>query len=215
MKCPTCREHFHSNPEHTYLCEYGDDERLLASHEFCPACNQLIVDLTFAEYDPNDDGTFRQVRVWPTSLAERDHPPAIVPDKFKSDYIEACRVLEISPKASAALSRRCIQNLIHNKLNVKKGDLRREIEEVISSGVLPGLVSDQLDAVRVVGNFAAHPIKSTNSGEILDVELAEAEWNLDTVESMFDALFVQPERLKDQKEALNRKLADAGKPPIK
>jgi hypothetical protein len=33
-----------------------------------------------------------------------------------------------------------------------------------------------LDAIRTIGNFAAHPIKSTSSGEIVDVEPGEAEW---------------------------------------
>jgi hypothetical protein len=48
-----------------------------------------------------------------------------------------------------------------------------------------------IDAIRNVGNFAAHPLKSTNTGLILDVEPSEAEWPLD------------------------KKLSEAGKPPMK
>jgi hypothetical protein len=98
---------------------------------------------------------------------------------------------------------------------VKPSSLADEIEEVINRGNLPSNISEALDAVRNIGNFAAHPIKSTSSGEIIEVEAGEAEWNLDVLEALFDFYFVQPEILKKKKEALNKKLKDAGKQPIK
>jgi len=47
------------------------------------------------------------------------------------------------------------------------------------------------------------------------VEPEEAEWNLDVLESLFDFYFVQPSRLQQKREKLDRKLQDAGKPPMK
>jgi hypothetical protein len=35
---------------------------------------------------------------------------------------------------------------------------------------------ESIDAVRNIGNFAAHPQKSTATGEILEVEFGESEW---------------------------------------
>ena len=58
-------------------------------------------------------------------------------------------------------------------------------------------------------------MKSTHTGEIMDVEPGEAEWLLDTLEGLFDFYFVQPATLKTKREALNAKLADANKPPLK
>jgi hypothetical protein len=58
-------------------------------------------------------------------------------------------------------------------------------------------------------------MKSKASGEILPVEPGEAEWNLDTLESLFDYYFVQPAIVKRKKDTLNKKLAEAGKPPMK
>ncbi|MGD1090046.1 MAG: hypothetical protein ABR955_15180 [Verrucomicrobiota bacterium] len=72
-----------------------------------------------------------------------------------------------------------------------------------------------MDAIRIVGNFAAHPIKSKASGEIIEVETGEAEWNLDVLESMFDFYFTQPALLKKKRDALNAKLKEAGKPEMK
>ena len=68
---------------------------------------------------------------------------------------------------------------------------------------------------RNIGNFAAHPNKSATTGEILPVEQEEAEWNLEVLESLFDVYFVQPARARAKRDALNKKLLDANKPPLK
>jgi hypothetical protein len=76
-------------------------------------------------------------------------------------------------------------------------------------------LTEAVDAVRQVGNFAAHAIKDQHTGEIVPVEPGEAEWLLDVLESLFDYVFVQPVRLAKRKETLNHKLAAAGKPALK
>jgi hypothetical protein len=43
----------------------------------------------------------------------------------------------------------------------------------------------------------------------------EAEWLLDVLEGLFDFYFVQPALLKAKRDALNKKLKDAGKPAMK
>jgi hypothetical protein len=80
---------------------------------------------------------------------------------------------------------------------------------------LPSHIADAVDSVRHIGNFAAHPIKSQQTGEVIDVEPGEAEWNLETVEALFDFYYVQPIRMAARRAALNEKLAEAGKPPLK
>jgi hypothetical protein len=51
-------------------------------------------------------------------------------------------------------------------------------------------------------------------GAIVDVEVGEAEWNLDVLESLFDFYFVEPTKAAQRKAALNKKLKEAGKPTI-
>ncbi len=80
---------------------------------------------------------------------------------------------------------------------------------------LPVNIASQLDAVRVVGNFAAHVIKAEASGNIVDVEPGEAEWNLDVLDLLFNFYYVQPAEIEKKKQALNEKLQSAGKPPLK
>lgn len=120
-----------------------------------------------------------------------------------------------SANASAALSRRCLQALIREQFGIQKSSLSGEIDELLNSGKLPSYIADAVDAIRNIGNFSAHPLKSTNSGEVIDVEPGEAEWCLDVLESLFDFCFVQPAVHMEKRAGLDRKLVDAGKPPMK
>jgi len=153
--------------------------------------------------------------VYPKGITRKPLPTEIKDEEIVEDYKEACLVLADSPKASAALSRRCLQHLLREKAGVKKATLAEEIQQVLDSKQLPGYLSESLDAIRNIGNFAAHPMKSESSGEIVDVEDGEAEWNLDVLEGLFDFYYVQPAILKKKREELNKKLTDAGKPPMK
>jgi hypothetical protein len=189
----------------------------------CPSsnCGKMILHLVQGDWVMRGPyGGYQIAKVGAIYLARpkgvsRNPVPPEVPKKYSEDYLEACAVITDSPKASAALSRRCLQLIIRDVAGIKKKNLDLEIEEVIKTGGLPSLIAESLDAVRTTGNFAAHPIKSTSTGEIVPVEVGEAEWNLDVLESLFDFYFVQPEILKRKRAALNAKLKDAGKPPLK
>lgn len=122
-------------------------------------------------------------------------------------------VLADSPKASAALSRRCLQHVLSEAGNHKQYTLDQQIDA--ARLVLPGYITPLLDAVRVIGNFAAHPIKSTNSGEIVPVEPQEAEMMLNVLETAFDHYYTKPAETQRIREATNAKLAEAGRPPLK
>ena len=212
MKCPHCLTSFHSDPKGTYLGHDVDGGWTIA-HETCPSCKRIIVLLIgshAAPSFPKDTTTL----VYPKGFARTPLPPDI-PAKYSDDYREACLVFPDSPKASAALSRRCIQHILRDKALVKPGDLSTEIRQLLDSNQLPSRLAESVDAIRNIGNFAAHPMKSTNTGEIVTIEPGEAEWCLDVLEELFDFYFIQPERLKAKKAALDAKLSDAGKPPMK
>ena len=98
---------------------------------------------------------------------------------------------------------------------MKPGNLYDEIQQVIDAKQLPSTIADSIDAVRHIGNFASHPVKSNVTGEIVDVEPNEAEWNLDVLESLFDFYYVLPAKAQARKDALNKKLAEANKPILK
>ena len=73
--------------------------------------------------------------------------PAVVPPPYKDDFAEACMVLNDSPKASAALSRRCLQAILRDIAKTKSKNLADQIDEVIGSGSVPPHIQGELDAI--------------------------------------------------------------------
>jgi hypothetical protein len=107
-----------------------------------------------------------------------------VPSEIADDYVEACNVLPISPKASAALSRRCFQHILHSEgYKVSSGDLGKEIDLLLNEPdtrkAIPQRLRDTIDLIRNFGNFSAHPIDDKTTLQIIDVEPHEAESCLD------------------------------------
>lgn len=183
----------------------------------CSSCNNMIIDFIISEgvarnTNTRPVGKQKTFRAYP-QVTSFDEPNEIVPESLRKDFIEASLIMTLSPKASAALSRRCLQSILREKANIKKGSLDKEIQQAMEH--LPSHIAGAVDAVRQIGNFAAHPMKSESTGEIVDVEVGEAQWNLDVLESLFDFYYVQPSLLAEKQEALNKKLADIGKPPMK
>lgn len=215
---------FHDNPQQVYIARDVDGEWGIV-HRTCPACQRLVVNL-----QNGSDAAFGltgSVRVFggiqnissdrlvrPKS-SSRPPCPTQVPQALAVDYLEASTVLPDSAKAAAALGRRCLQNLLRDTVKVKPGSLSDEIQQVLDDGKLPSSLHESIDAIRNIGNFAAHPMKSTQTGIILDVEPGEAEWTLDVLEELFDFYFVRPAAIQRKKDAFNKKLQDAGKPPMK
>lgn len=140
-----------------------------------------------------------------------------MPKAFRADYAEACDVLEISAKASAALSRRVLGILTYQGYESK--NLARQIDSVLDEDdpkkMLPGHMRETIDAVRHFGYFATHPITEVTNLQVIDVDPEEAEWCLEIIEALFDHYYVAPARARERLEQLNQKLAQAGRKPAK
>ena len=227
MKCPHCdtKIHFEASGS-SYYFDYSDEEKernpgcdgFYLEHGNCLECGKLIVMFRVGSFRDGRAGGFE----WETKRRDILYPKStlrpVAPEvrqHYCRDFGEAVGVLDISPKASAALSRRLLQHLLRDELGIKRSRLSQEIEEFISRTEVPSLLSGAIDAVRQVGNFAAHPLKDTNTGEIIDVEPGEADWLLDVLEELFDFVFVKPTRLAAKQDQLNAKLLAAGKPRMK
>ncbi|MFL5806938.1 MAG: DUF4145 domain-containing protein [Roseiflexaceae bacterium] len=189
-----------------------DKERLDLMGSCCPHCKKPILTLQYFEQRSDDQwGTAGdEFLVWP--LQSMRLVPPEVPADIASDYNEAALVLSFSPKASAALSRRCLQAVLR-AAGYNQHNLSQQIDAVMPH--LPSYITGNIDAVRQIGNFAAHPMKSQTTGQILDVEPGEAGWNLKVLDQLFDFFYVQPALARQKRDALNAKLQEANKPPMK
>jgi hypothetical protein len=220
VKCPHCLTEFHDDVQDLDLGQDVDGDWGIRKYT-CPSpdCQRNIYYLINGKWHRYPAGGFNatveEMRLVRPKLGNRAALSPEIPVNFKEDYQEACLVLPDSLKASAALSRRCLQNLLREKGKVKPGNLANEIQQIIDSNQLPSHLEESIDAIRNIGNFAAHPSKSESTGVVIPVEIGEAEWNLEVLEMLFDFYFVQPEKTRARKEALNKKLEDMGKPKMK
>ncbi|MGE5494202.1 MAG: DUF4145 domain-containing protein [Burkholderiales bacterium] len=103
-------------------------------------------------------------------------------------------MFELSPKASATLSRRCLQGMIRDFWGISKSNLHQEIEAL--RGKIDDEVVDALLAVKSIGNIGAHPNNNSNVNIILDVEPDEASYLLDMIEYLIDDWYVSREKKK-------------------
>ena len=191
-----------------------DDKEFSISSHRCPNCRRQIMWLNEIERTP--DGADRDVIATTLLYPSRREPPvpAGVPAAIASDYREAYLTLDISPKASAALGRRCLQNLIREREGIAAKTLYGEVSQLLALNKLPRYLADDLDSIRNVGNFAAHPEKDSNTGEIVEVEPGEAEWTLEVLHELLTFYFERQPRSDARREALNEKLRAAGKRPM-
>lgn len=104
-----------------------------------------------------------------------------IPPRLRQDYEEACRIKDLSPKASATLARRCLQGMIRDFHGIKKGTLAEEIQEL--QGRVLEIEWGAIDALRSVGNIGAHMEKDVNV--IVDITPNEAQALIELIEYLF------------------------------
>ena len=174
----------------------------------CPSCDNLVITLIHQEKGENPEETI----IYPLHTQRPPVPPE-VPATIKTDYDEAALILSLSPKGSAAISRRCLETvLVSAGQATPEKKLSQQIDQVRSQ--LPGYLVKMLDQVRTIGNFAAHPDKDATTAAIIDVEPGEAEWNLDVLDELFDFYYVKQAAIMRMTDQLNEKLKAAGKRTI-
>lgn len=113
-----------------------------------------------------------------------------MPEELQREYAEARDVVELSPRASAALLRLCIQ-----KLCVYLGQPGKNLNDDIGAlvrGGLPARVRDALDVVRVLGNNAVHP-GEMDGGDDRGTALAL----FDLVNMIVDKMIAEPKHISE------------------
>jgi hypothetical protein len=188
---------------------------LWSASMICPDCSKPIVVMFKADLkDESVSGYRDELRVVYPAKAYVLPAPKEAPPKVAQDFWEACLVLNDSPKASAALSRRCLQAVLNGN-GYSGRDLAKQIDAFLADQKVPSYLHDSVDMIRNFGNFSAHPIDDKTTLQIIDVEPEEAQTCLDVLRSLFDFYYVQPERIRARKAELDKKLQSAGKPPSK
>ena len=170
IKCPHCHNSFFlgpaltSNIPVTYNALHrtelgGDPDGIWAIDGIkCPSCDRLII---YLGHKPPEQplSASRRVLIRP-KVANRPPIPPEVPDDYKADYLEACLVLADSPKASAALSRRSLQFILREKMQIAGKTLFEEIDQAVNQASLPSARNRSVASSSQVGQYRRSPNQS-------------------------------------------------------
>jgi hypothetical protein len=200
--CSHCDRHVtitdirHSVGNHTLNGGNAEGQRTLRSQFIIcpnPACRKftLLVELYESRYLGNGVldhvKMLQQWRLVPPSASKCF--PNYVPKPILEDYGEACLIRDLSPKASATLSRRCLQGILRDFWKVKPGRLVDEIDQVKDK--IDPISWEAIEAVRKLGNIGAHMEKDINV--IVEVDTNEAALLIELVETLLKEWYVARE----------------------
>lgn len=191
--CPFCN---HTFPliSHTY-CEYVNVFKLPVkggwslddAYSFkirmyrCPNCEKIT---SFADYTGSEMPQ-KTIPIFPVSVAKQF--PPYIPKGIRQDYEEACSIVNLSPKASATLARRCLQGMIRDFFQISKNTLYEEID-----AIKPKISAEQwavLDGLRRIGNIGAHMEKDIDL--IIDIEPDEAQKLIKLIELLIQQWYIE------------------------
>jgi hypothetical protein len=149
----------------------------------CNACNRPVLVLN------------KGATIYPSPLPE---PTDVrIPEPMRGDLTEAKQCLAVSAwRATAVMARRAMQSAAIER-EAKKDKLKDQIEELEKAGKITTDLKEWADAVRWVGNDAAHP-----GGDPVDQD--DAKEVLALAEQFLHVLYVTPARAKELRKKKGR-----------
>lgn len=148
----------------------------------CPACNRHSIKIVGVGSEVKGIET----NFSPSSLAIKF--PDYIPQSIRVDYEEACKIVNLSPKASATLSRRCLQGMIRDYWEVSgKKNLFEEINAIHDK--IDPQVKQVLTGVRQLGNIGAHMEKDINL--IVDIDPNESNQLIKLIEYLMEQWYIK------------------------
>ena len=232
--CPHCErdvtitENTHSTEIHWLEIANKDGRHALVSAFFVcpnPKCGKYTVEVAVWDTGPDKYNNrvlkmpYKRWRLVPWGAARTF--PDYVPQAIRDDYVEACAIVDLSPKAAATLARRAVQGIVRGFWGIVKNTLNIELQE-LETRVGTDVTREtwqSIDVVRSVGNIGAHMEKDIDV--IVDVDPEEARMLIELVETLIaDTYIARNARqehhakllaLKQQKQA--EKAGQGGKEP--
>ena len=128
-----------------------------------------------------------------------------LPEPYATDYKEAQLTLEVSPRASAALSRLCLQKLLENEAKIAPANLNKQISEVLEKNLLPGYITQYVDQLRKYDSISNQ--SEDSPGDIHQADHNEASVMILMLEVLFDHFIIAPKKFAQTQQTLEEKLS--------
>ncbi|MCB7038998.1 DUF4145 domain-containing protein [Eggerthella sinensis] len=181
-------------------CQNEDCQKISVYAKAYESCLMPMLDGLGAE---NHDLT-DWIQICPKPMPDSVDLPDYVPDKVRDDFREAYLIKDISPKASVALCRYCIQYMIRDFWGISKSRLVDEIADLEKSGKSPTSIK-MLDAIRDMGNFGAHPEKDTST--IIEVDPEDADLAVQIVQTIIKDWYIDKHEREARISAIDARIA--------
>lgn len=166
----------------------NSNDKFRATITKCPHCQKVTLCVDKITFLSNGSITVSNVnvnsQVMPRSNCKQ--LPEYIPQAIRNDYEESYAILQLSPKASATLARRCLQGMIRDYWGITKNRLCDEIDALKDK--IPTGQWNTIDALRKIGNIGAHMEKDVNM--IIDIDSDEAEKLLKFIDLLINQWYI-------------------------
>ena len=221
MKCPTCGENtpddwqglFTKGMRVSLEGPQPHNEWVVLDWMKCanPSCKELVIRIH--EGYPVEDSLQMTATYRVRPRFSTRHVSDEVPERFRSDYLDAAAIADISPQMSAVLSRRILADLLETYAGLTQFGLKDRIDAFSENTTHPGSLRENLHHFREIADFGAHTQKD-DQAEIIDVGTDEATWTLDLLDRLFEYFILTPERDRRMREAMDKRIEAAGRKSI-
>ncbi|OZI67059.1 DUF4145 domain-containing protein [Bordetella genomosp. 11] len=197
-RCPYCHHHSiitedNSTGGETFFNKGNKDGPLaVLTHVIvCPnrECKEYAIKVELVRVTTDKERRYgKTLDTWHLRPGSRVKPlPDYIPIAIAQDYAEACAICDLSPKASATLSRRCLQGMIRDFFKLPHlRNLAAEIQAIREQ--VAEDTWESIEAVRTIGNIGAHMEREIDV--IVDVEPDEAGLLIGLIESLIEDWYV-------------------------
>ncbi|HIF9109281.1 hypothetical protein C5F61_17500 [Photobacterium damselae subsp. damselae] len=148
--CPLCNTYSHMTWYRTIKVNTNSLTHVVVA--MCSCCDKESIWRATAY----KDGKIVQATMIYPDVTSAPQPEVDMPEDVQKDYLEAASIFSRSPRASAALLRLALQKLCKH-LGESGENINADIRNLASKNVLPPLIVNVADTVRIVGNNAVHP----------------------------------------------------------
>lgn len=190
--CPNCQRASAltkgniSESQHTLSIENAMGRQTLSTTFFVctnPECRKftLLANLNRSSQAHNEEKLEGLVQAW--QLIPKTQPKEFsssVPQALLEDYREACLTRELSPRASAALCRRCLQGMLVDHWQAAPGELSDQFSAI--QALIDQPTRDEIETLRNHGRIGIH--WESNVNLLLEVEPDEADLLIELVERL-------------------------------
>jgi hypothetical protein len=165
-----------------------------------PECEQTVVRMREVQYRVVNGQPTSSPTEWIARPRGGIRPiDPLVPEPLRTDYLEAAAILDLSPRMSAALSRRVLSDLLGRYAQRDEDNLTAKIERFTEDPSHPPRLRENLQRLPKGGD------EEPNS-----VDHDEAEWMLDLLDRLFDYFIVDPARDEQMRASVNQLIERAG-----